>query len=148
MKIGDILGRKSSKDEVETKLGEADRLMKQKDEIEKDIMEATQIPEPEMEEVQQYQPAPMPHQFRQTQQPQYIPPIRAQAPPQQEKETFRMSVFLENGQKLPVTFKAIANDVPEILAEIDSLIEAKKVFTLGAFKIPGDRVMYIDLEGR
>jgi len=77
----------------------------------------------------------------------YEQPVQAPQVPQ--VLGFKMSFFLDNGQKLPIIFKALSVEhAAEIVKDIDLRIETGKVITLGDFKIPGNKVLYIDTEGR
>ena len=105
----------------------------------------------------QQQPQPQPQRQRMPQTPrQEVPTMQQQQNyvPQQGQQheiqvgTFGLIIFLDNGQKLPIRFKALAEQVPGIIEEMELRIEAGKVITIGGFKVPGNKILYIDLETR
>jgi hypothetical protein len=163
MKITDIMSRKNTQQPTaEPMVSESDRLRKQKEDIERELAMTVGQPTPppmheedfvryptqrqQEEDFGNYAPQP------QTQ-PQQRPMPQAQMPEPpmpgpEEKKLFRMSVYLENGQKLPIVFPAYPEEVILLLKNVDSEIEAGRMVTIGDFKFPGSRVMYIDLQGR
>ena len=151
MKVSDIIARRSSpQNEAEPRapdqlISESDRLMKQKLDIEKELAMATHqqtLPDDDFVMPQQQQ---MYNQQPQPPQPQQRMQMQEQVP---TKNNFRMTIYLETGQKLPVVFAAYPEEVVLMLKNIDAEIEAGRVLTIGDFKIPGNRIAYIDLQGR
>jgi hypothetical protein len=116
--------------------------------------------QPQQPQPQQPQPQPRPQPQRMAPMPQpprqEVPTMQQQqnyVPPQGQQHeiqvgTFGLIIFLDNGQKLPIRFKALAEQVPGIIEEMELRIEAGKVITIGGFKVPGNKILYIDLETR
>ena len=144
MKIGDILSKKEQMIGREENRGvsEADKLKRQREDIEEELERQTKKQEEVIEsDDEQYDPLPDPEQN-----PEFTEFMNKQKP--QEKTKYKISVFLDNGQKLPVVFEAFEYEVDSIFKEIDLSIEAKKMIAVGSFRFPGEKVLYIDMLGR
>ena len=151
MKVSDIIARRSSPENEsgpkapDQLISESDRLAKQRLDIERELSMSThQQTLPDEEFIMPQQPQQMYNQQPQPQ-PQQRMQMQEQVP---TKNNFRMTIYLETGQKLPVVFAAYPEEVVLMLKNIDAEIEAGRVLTIGDFKIPGNRIAYIDLQGR
>jgi len=177
MKISDIVSKKGKEEKPEKEVidNEAEKLEEQRREIEKQMMSRTvrendqpveelklePVPEPVPEQEPEFRPTeseeikypqqkevvdiPIPEQ----QQP-HLPPS-VEYPIEESMELpkqFKLSVVLINGMKIPIVFKCHLMEIDGILKDMDDAIEYSKVITLGDFKIPGEKVLYIDLAGR
>lgn len=153
MKISDIIASRGKK-ELNSSLPEQapyqptdmETMKRQREELEQELEESM------LEPVQQQQQQPY-QQFIPHPQPQPQPQPRMMVPPiapvpTPEQQVFKMSIFLDNGQKLPVTFSAYPEEVVMILLKFDSDVESGKIVTIGDFKFPGEKLLYVDLQGR
>lgn len=166
MKLGDIIGKKDSAMPQVNPQEEVDKLRKQKEDIEREL----QTPrEPSQAEVMEQQQRILRQQQKiredfirsemlaraQQEAPEEIDiPEEPPTPPMDllEENTpaqgYKIAVFLDNGQKLPIVFQAHPQELDILMKQIDMGIEAGKVITIGSFKIPGEKILYIDLAGR
>ena len=60
----------------------------------------------------------------------------------------KFSIFLENGQKLPIAFQCPEDKIDQVMETIDQKIIDGEMIAIGDFKFPGSKVLYIDLQGR
>jgi len=60
----------------------------------------------------------------------------------------KFSIFLENGQKLPISINCPEDKIDMLMESIDQKITDGEIITIGDFKIVGSRILYIDLLGR
>ena len=141
MKISDIINRKKEDLEVS-------KLKQQREEV----INETSLPI--VEEVQQPRQSQSSGFFgnRPVQHSEYDRPMTMQEVPQPSMSVrelaVKLSVFLENGQKLPVVFKCPEDKIDLLMETVDQKIIDGEMITLGDFKFPGSRVMYMDLLGR
>lgn len=163
MKISDIINRKKE-DSIPTTANEVDSLKKQKEDIEEEMRQ--------QQELNNRVPMPPPDMMRQEQRStgffgnQQMPRPREdieeemmiqQEPPRPDPRVMqrpgkmvnvKFSVFLENGQKLPIIFPCPEDRINEVMDTIDQKIIDGEMITIGDFKFPGARVLYLDLQGR
>jgi hypothetical protein len=150
MKIGDIISGKKNKEFVKSENNEIDQLKIMREQMEKELREQM---ENEKDEEVIHNPF-IPHQ-QQMQSEIEEEVIQQQPQTQQQRqqlpkgfEIYKMTVFLENGQKLPIRFVCKESELEPLMKEIDLSIEADKVVTIGDFKIVSNKILYIDLLGR
>ena len=157
MKIGDIITGKKQKDnipEINNSM-EGEQLKQMRNQMEQElrqqIQKEQQVHEPVMidkgnQAMEEMERDLMEQEMMQQQRQQPQQPPKPELPP--GMDVYKMTVFLDNGQKLPVRFVAKDDEVTSIIKELDLLIEAEKVVTIGDFKIVGSKILYIDLLGR
>jgi hypothetical protein len=169
MKISDILGRKNEQKLNQSLPDELERLNKQKQEIENvaeapdETMIDPSLSREDMETIfnDNNEPMPMPPLKQQRQIPQ--PPLpttqafRQQQPMQQQQPTitreqlqqdprigtFALDIVMDTGDAIPVVIEVDRSQIPSILTAIDLAIENKRVLTIGGFKIPGGKILFI-----
>ena len=162
MKIGDIIARKDQQQDIgfgeqpqqQQKITEAEIIRKQREDIERDLAMVNQQPQqqnyiqqPKMQQPVQQNYIQQPQQQNYIQQEQEIE-TEPETEPTSQKQKYRINIILDNGQKLPILFTCYPFEVADIIDKIELKIEAGRVIDIGGFRIPGNKIMYIDLSGK
>lgn len=152
MKISDIIKGKEDLENLERPVEsgeyEAEKLMQQKEDLNKEIEESYQgpevEPEPESEPLPPAYQAPAPKADLEP--PAYVPPPPTQA--RVRPSLFKFTFVLEDGTKLCPVFECPKEKLDEVMEAVDRQIMAGEIITIAEYKILPSRIMYIDLKGR
>jgi hypothetical protein len=170
MKISDIVNKKK---EPNVDINNMENLRKQKEEIEREAIQQMELDKEferrTQEQMQQPQQGFFTPQGQQSfAQPQQLMQQQNNNPfinveeshtdprlndpryyqPKPKEINIKFSIFLENGQKLPIALDCPEDKVEMIMEAIDQKIIDGEIITIGDFKIVGSRILYIDLLGR